>query len=243
MKIILSIMILLSFLNANIEVKQNIRALYKGVNLSDKQKEYLIDNHDENIKILKESLEKEVKKLKVKYLDEKNVVSFELKTDEKIGKIRFLKRSDNNKLDKATKKAIKNITKKLIKTNEDMIHRFIILYRIGHKKKQNNNKSIKPMPSNREYNFEEITMPIYKGTTRFQYNRNEYVRTFTTNKDGFINLSMTPYNCANIRLLTNKNQRIQTGVMPWSFNIEAPQGKYKLLIKVKKTCDVSLQYL
>jgi len=238
MKIILTIIMIISFLNADIEIQQNIRALYKGVELTDIQKEYLIDNHDENIRILKESLEKEVKKLKVKYLDEKNVVSFDLRSDGTIGKIRFLKRSDNNKLDKSTKIAINSIRNKLVKPNEDMKIRFIISYGIGQSKviKEKYQDTINNTKRN-------IIIPISNGTTRFQHDSNEYVREFTTRKDGFINLSVKPYACAYVKLLTKDNQKIRTGMLPYDFNVEIMRGTYKILIKTKKTCDVSLQYL
>ena len=46
-----------------------------------------------------------------------------------------------------------------------------------------------------------------------------------------------------MKLLTINNQQVNTGVAPWYFNVEIPKGKYKLLIKTKKVCDVNIQYL
>jgi len=235
MKIIIAIVMLISLLNADIEIQQNIRALYKGVTVSDEQREYLLDNHDENIELLKKLLKQEIKKSKLKHISEKNVITFNLKTNGNINKIKFLKRSGNNKVDKLTKRVIKKIGNKLVKPNSDIEMRFIISFRVGVKPTVQNNINYQSR--------EEYIMPISKGTTRFQHDSKEYVRTFTTSRDGFINLNAKPYACAYIKLLTNNNQRISTGVMPYDFNVEIMKGTYKLLIKTKKTCDVSLQYL
>ena len=242
MKIIIILIILISALYADIEIQQNIRALYKGVNITQEQKDYLIDNHDENIKILKKSLKTEVKKLKRKYINEKNVVSFNLKTDGTIGKISFLKRS-NNELDKSTKKAITNIANKLVKTNKEIIIRFIISYKVGQKKDYEYDR--KPMPSNREFDFNrnELIMPISRGTTRFQHDSKEYIRTFTTSRDGYINLSVNELCMRRVTILTELGQQVKVvGKYNMRINKEIPQGKYKILLKTDKVCDVNLEY-
>ena len=234
MKIIIAIVMLISLLNADIEIQQNIRALYKGVTVSDEQREYLLDNHDENIELLKKLLKQEIKKSKLKHISEKNVITFNLKTNGNINKIKFLKRSGNNKVDKLTKRVIKNIGNKLVKPNSDIEMRFIISFRVGVKPTVQNNINYQSR--------EEYIMPISKGTTRFQHDSKEYVRTFTTSRDGFINVTALTA-CATVKLLTNDNQKVNTGYTFWTFNKEIMKGTYKLLIKTKKTCDVSLQYL
>ena len=118
-----------------------------------------------------------------------------------------------------------------------MIIRFII-----HFKKGKINKT------NTEYNTLSNTKPYYKnisqGTTRFEHQSEEYVRTFETSKDGFMNLSINPFPCMQrITLLTSNNQEIKViGFYRSRMNQEIPKGKYKLLFKTKKTCNVNLEY-
>jgi hypothetical protein len=49
--------------------------------------------------------------------------------------------------------------------------------------------------------------------------------------------------CGVLELLTESNQKVPNGTY-WGFSInkEVPQGKYKLLVQTKQTCDVSIQY-
>jgi hypothetical protein len=245
MKIIIAIFIIYStILNANIEIHQNIKALYKGVTLTETQEDYILDNQENNIDVLKKSMKKELRSLNKKNLNEKNVVSFVLEPSGKVSKIKFLRHSDNRKLDKATKKAIINASKKFVKTSEKVQMRFILSYRIGQVKSsgrdtQNKYSKNSVTAKTREAYF----IPIANGTTRFQHSSEEYVRVFETSRDGFVNASLNPQTCGSIKLLTNDNQRIHTGYAPWQFNTEIPKGKYKFLIKTKKVCDVSLQYL
>jgi hypothetical protein len=84
---------------------------------------------------------------------------------------------------------------------------------------------------------------IYPGTTRFDYSSKEYVRVFETSEDGFVNISASPQMCATFTLLTNKNQKVRGYMTPWYINQNILKGKYKLLIRVKKKCDVSIQYI
>jgi len=233
MKIIMTILIAIS-LYANIEVTQNIKALYRGVNLLKNQKNYIEENIDYNTNQLKKTLEKEIKQQNIKYLKDKNVISFILTPDNTVKKIKLLKKGDNHITDKITKKAILDISNKFIKPKQKIEIRFIVHFNIGAKQisYKNTKQDNKPYYKN-----------ISRGTTRFEYSSKEYVRAFETREDGFINLTIKPYACAEVRLLTNKNQKIYTGALPYNFNKEIPKGKYKLLIKVKKTCDISLQYL
>lgn len=228
--------ILLTFnLYANIEVSQNIRALYRGVDLTETQEDYILDNQDKNIELIKNQLQRSTKH--IKYTKEKNVVSFVITSNGNLKNIKFLEKSDERKIDRATTKAIKKIYKYFKRPKEDTEIRFIIsfyqknIYRSSNKKYKN-----------KEAN-EEYFIPIGTGTTRFEYSSKEYIRVFSTTKDGFINLSVRPGLCAGVTLLTSKNQKVNTGAATWYFNTSIPKGNYKLLIRTNKTCDINLNYI
>lgn len=222
---------------ATIEVKQNMKALYKGVELTEVQEDYILDNQDENIEIINKVLKIETKKLKTKdFVHEKNVIEFVLNPDKTITKLRFLEKSNDRKIDKITKEIIKQASSKFNKPTEPTLMRFIFVYEIGKVTYSNDG-------TDKTSNKETYYQGIQSGTTRFEHSSEEYVRTFETSKDGFINLNEQPWACASVRLLTNKNQYIRTGITDNEFNAEIPKGKYKLLIKTKKTCDINLQYL
>lgn len=228
--------LLLTFnLYANIEVSQNIRALYKGVKLTKKQKNYILDNQDYNINQLTKTLKKELKNKKPKYINEKNVISFILTPDGNITNINFLEKSNNHRINTITKKAIKKNANKFIKPKEITTIRFIIHY----------NKNQKYIKYENQSTTSEKKEPYYqnipRGTTRFEYSSKEYVRTFEINEDEFVNAT-ADNTCATLSLLTYKNQRIMSNYNPWSFNTALKKGRYKLLIKTKKTCDVNIQY-
>lgn len=78
----------------------------------------------------------------------------------------------------------------------------------------------------------------------FQHSSEEYVRVFDTSRDGFINLSVNPHYCMQrATLLTNMGQKIEMkGLYNMTINTEIAKGKYKILLKTKKTYDVNLQY-
>ena len=195
-------------------------------------------NKDVNIEIINKILKIETKKLKTKdFIHEKNVIEFVLNSDGTISKLEFLKKSNDRKIDKITKEIIKQASSKFNKPIEPTLMRFIFVYEIGKATYYDNGSNNKT--SNRETSYQEIQ----RGTTRFEHDSKEYVRTLETSKDGFINLNEQPWACASVRLLTNKNQYIRTGITDNEFNAEIPKGKYKLLIKTKKTCDINLQYL
>lgn len=237
MKIILSGLFLAFNLYANIEVSQNIRALYKGVKLTEIQENYILDNQDFNIDQLEKTLKRDLKAIRSKYINEKNVISFILTPTGEITNIKFLRKSDSRKIDNITKKAINKNAKRFKKPKEDTIMRFIISFKKG---KINRISS----GTNSSSNIQQFYQNISQGTTRFQHQSKEYVRTFETHEDGFINLSINPFPCMQrITLLTSNNQLINVmGVYSSRMNKEIPKGKYKLLLKTKRTCNVNLEY-
>ena len=236
MKKIIITLLLISSLYGSIDIHQNIRALYKGVELSEMQENYILDYQDDNIVKLQKNLKKEIKNLKSKYLNEKNIVTFELSPAGAISKIKFLKSSNNRKLDRTTKKAIQKT--KFIKPNETTTMRYIISYNIGRSKIYSNYEMANQRRNSNHYKN------IQRGTTRFEHSSNEYSRTFETNSDGFVNLSVSPQLCMEkATLLTAKGQRIKIASMYMMLmNEEVPKGKYKILFKTKKTCNVNLEY-
>jgi len=230
--------LLLAFnLYANVEVSQNMRALYKGVELTEVQEDYIFDNQDDNIEQLENILKRELKTVKSKYINEKNVISFVLTPAGKIINIKFLKKSDNRKINKITKKAITKTAKTFKRPKEDTVMRYIISFRKG---KVTQIGSSSPSSSSRKPYYQIIS----QGTTRFEHTSKEYVRTFETSEDGFINLSINPFPCMQrVTLLTYNNQQVEIMATYISrMNKEIPKGKYKLLLKTKKMCNVNLEY-
>jgi hypothetical protein len=154
--------ILISILDANIIVKQNIRALYKNVSLNNTEKEYIINNKDENIEIIQKALKRAIKKLKLKYINEKNVISFILTQNQEINKIKFLKHSDNSKIDKITRKTIKKISKQFIKPEQDIQMRYIISYNLKNKQSYKHYPKQNKYNNKREYYKKSIQQSKYK---------------------------------------------------------------------------------
>jgi len=233
MKKIFLLILMLVNLYGNINIQQNFKALYKDVKLTENQKDYILDNQEDNIKNLSKELNKNFSYFKPNSVKEKNVISFELKPNGKIENFKFLRRSNNRKIDKLTKKSIKHT--KFIAPNSNITMRFIISF--------NNHKIIDNMSNITNKSNQTSFIKIMRGTTRFQHTTKEYVRTFETSRDGFVNLGMKPSFCAKVKLLTNDNQKIHTGYSPTQFNKELLKGKYKLLIRTNKTCDIDFQYL
>lgn len=222
-------------------VNQNMKALYKGIELTETQEDYILDNQDKNLDILNKILKKEVRQLKEKHLNDKNVIEFMFNSDGTIDKIKFLKKSNSRKIDKATKRVIKKAIATMNKPEENTPIRFIFIYKVGQRDYDN--------PSN--YNnstgttaSETYYQTISNGTTRFQHSSEEYARVFETSRDGFVNLSVNPQLCMErATLLTENGQRIKiVGMYGMYLNQEVLKGKYKLLLKTKKTCNVNLQY-
>lgn len=228
-KIILVIVAALN-LFGSIEISQNMKALYKNVELSEIQENYIIDNEDAIKRHIKNSLNKNVKISDGMY--EKNVVSFIVKVNGKIENFKFLKKSGNKSLDKKTKKAIKSAAKNFPRPKEETEIRYIIKYESDTKRyayQSNNSRRSEPYYQN-----------IGRGTTRFAYSSKEYVRVFEVSEDGFANIKNNM--CANVQVLTDKNQRISLGYADWNMNGPIKKGNYKLLVKTKKDCDLHIQY-
>ncbi len=246
MKVIIIFLMIVGMLNgAYIEVKQNMKALYKGVELTEVQEDYILDNQDENIEIINKVLKIEVKKLKTKdFIHEKNVIEFILNPDGKISKIEFLEKSNDRKIDKITKEIIKQASSKFNKPIEPTLMRFIFVYQIGQvtysETSQSNSTNKNNNTSNRGTSYQEIS----NGTTRFEHSSKEYIRTFETSKDGYINLSVNPPYCMErATLLTKLGQRITAkGMYNMAINEEVARGQYKILLKTRATCNVNLLY-
>ncbi|WP_321777805.1 TonB family protein [Sulfurimonas sp.] len=245
MKIKLTIIFLLltSILNASVIATQNMKALYKDVELTEVQEDYILDNQDNNIDIIQKILMIEIRKKNIKYLNEKNVVSFTLTPAGEITKIKFLKTSNDRKLDSITKKAIKKASKVFVKPKEPTQIRFIISYRVGESKRNNyNNQSRQDVSTNIKKPY---YMTIERGTTKFNYQSEEYTRVFETTKDGFINMTQEPHGCIKrVTILKDNGEKIAeaTGGIFNSINKEAEKGKYKILIQTKKDCKINLDY-
>lgn len=227
-------------LNADyVEVTQNLRALYKDVNLTETQKNYIENNQDENIETINQLLQKETEKLKKKnYIHEKNVIEFTLNQDMTISTIKFIKKSNDRNIDNITKEIIEKAKNKFNKPIEPTPMRFIFKYEIGEDTNYND------MKNNTTANQNSYEKSISRGTTRFEHTSEEYTRIFETKKDGFINLSVNPAYCMNrATILTEYGQNVKmVGTYNMSINQEVTKGKYKILFKTEKTCNVNLQY-
>lgn len=241
--IIIGTILIGTLLNASIDVKQNIKALYRGVELSTAQEDYILDNQETLKSISQSTARKEAKHLKNgDYINEKSVVEFMLNTDGSIGKIKYLSRSNERSIDKLTKTIVNKVYKRFPQPEEATPIRLIFIYQVGKKgvssSYSGNSQKVSSKSSYSQY------QNIPRGTTRFPYNSKEYVRELETSKDGFINISYTPSLCVRrISLLTMQNQRLSLGYSPTiQVNVEIPKGKYKLLIQAKKACDINLQY-
>ncbi|MDD3817226.1 MAG: TonB C-terminal domain-containing protein [Thiovulaceae bacterium] len=237
-KIFFLLFILSNLLNADfIEVKQNIKALYHDVQLTPNQQEYILENEYENVETLKKIFQKELKKQTKLHTNEKNVVEFSLHPNGEISDIKFLKKSNSYQIDKATKNVILQAASQFKKPIEQTPMRFIFDY------KPSSNQQ-----THAKHSSETASEPTYqnisRGTTRFEHSSREYVRVFQTNKDGFVNLSVHPNFCMErATILTEQGQKVHLArLYEMNINKEIPQGKYKLLLKTKQTCNVNLQY-
>ena len=173
MKIIIIFIMLIGIVNgANIEVKQNIRALYKGVELTEIQEDYILDNQDKNINIFKKILKEEIRYLRLKYINEKNIVKFSISPSGKISNIKMLQKSHSRKIDRATKRAINKTI--FTKPKEKTELRYIITYRAGQTQNTDNYSNMQPADTKRKTYYEKI----FNGTTRFEHSSKEYVRVF-----------------------------------------------------------------
>ena len=248
MKIIFIILISIGWLNAvdnleiniNLRVEQNIKALYKDVDLTAEQKKYIEESEEVNINEIKKILIKEASNINIeKNANEKNVVEFELDENGEINNIELILKSSYKQLDKTTKLTIEKANNKLLLPKEKTRLRYIFRYDIKNKKyspiKHSSNKS-----ENRQ-----IYQNIARGTTNFKYDSKEYTREFDTNKDGFINVSQEPNGCAKrITILTENGMSIAeaSGSLFSRINKEAPKGKYRILVQTKQDCKINLHY-
>ncbi len=243
-------------LNAQLLVLQNIKALYKNVNLTQEETTYMTDNKEINIDaILMASIkfQEQLNKLTCK---DKNVIEFTLTNNLEIKNINFLVHGDNLAINTFTEEIIKNT--KFVKPTHNLKMRYIFLYdyenraqlimakapeiRQEEPKEQNtdesNTKNIKT-PQKQDLG-ELFDKQIPRGTTTFAHSSKEIVRFFETNQDGFI--KATNKACASMKIVTLDNKRVNTGYNPW--NIKAPlvKGKYKFVIKTAQTCDINIEY-
>ena len=235
---LLTIILLSTILNANVTIQQNIKALYKGVNLTSSQLNYILDNQEYMKKVIQSKANKEMnKENKKQSINEKNVIEFILMPNGNIKEFKFLKRSSNSTYNNYTRHIIEITAQELPKPTTEIPLRYIVKYEYGNRQEIKSNKSSKT--ENPAYEEEQLQR-IPKGTNRFQYSSEEYVRTFEVRNDGFMNI--TNNMCANITILTMQNQRVRTGYANWSINEPIEKGQYKMLIKTKKNCDINVQY-
>ena len=249
MKIIFIILISIGLLNAiddleikiDLRVEQNIKALYKDIDLTAEQKKYIEESEEVNIREIGKILLKEAQNNfhRTKNINDKNVIQFELNKNGDINNIELILKSDKKLLDKITKSTIEKVNNKLLLPKEKITLRYIFRYDIKNKNyspiKYNSNKS-----ENRQ-----IYQNIARGTTYFKYDSNEYVREFDTSRDGFINVSQEPSYCAKkVTILTDNGRNLigTEGYMYPKINKEAPKGKYRILVLTKQDCKINLHY-
>lgn len=236
-KLILGLLIVISGAWAEFEVKMNTKALYKDSfeTLSSKQQDYILDNMDKIQSITEVILKRETQPLKKeKNIDDKNVIELIVEKEGNIKEFNFLMRSAERRFDNISKKVLEEAVKGFPKPNEATPIRMIIIYQ---------NKSIAPVKKNETRAQEQYSNYIQRGTTRFEHSMSEQVKEFETSKDGFINANVAPGYCADIELLTEKNQRVHNGTfVSFQINKEVVKGKYKLLVRTKQTCNVNIQY-
>lgn len=236
-KLILVFMILTAAANADIEVKINTKALYSDLfeKLSDQQKNYINENmdiiKDHTNNVLREE-SKNIKKIKV--INERIVIEFNLNTDGTMSNFNYLSKSDERAYNDLSKKVCQIAIKKYPTPKEATPIRLIFDYKIG------KNVSQEIGTKDQGKINERI---IQRGSTRFEHSMEEQVREFITSKDGFINVNLNPSMCSSLTLLTESNQKIGNGTY-YSFliNKEVPKGRYKLLVQTKETCNVNIQY-
>lgn len=234
-KILFTIIAISAIVNANVTVKQNMKALYKGVILTSTQENYILDNQETMINMIKHAGDDLMKREDTRRsISEKNVIEFTLKPDGTIKDFKYLKRSSQRAYDNKSRTIIDLSVSKLPKPLTSTPLRYIIKYDYGYKAVATKTRSAETS------NTEETYQRIPKGTNRFPYSSQEIVRTFDVRKDGYMNI--TNEMCATVTILTMDNQRIRTGYSWWNINEPIKKGRYKMLIKTKKKCDLYVQY-
>jgi hypothetical protein len=237
-KLILGLLIVSSGAWAEFEVKMNTKALYKGSfeKLSITQQNYILDNMDKIQSVTNTILKKETLLLKKeKNIDDKNVVELMVEKDGNTKEITFMMRSNERRFDNITKKVLEEAVKSFPKPNEATPIRMVVIYENG---------IVKPFISEKEkVEKKRFDNMLPRGTTRFDHSMSQQVREFETSKDGFINVSLYPQMCGSIEVLTENIQKVKNNNYAWwTINAEVPQGKYKLLVQTKETCNVNIQY-
>jgi hypothetical protein len=260
LKIFILGILLITALNAQLLVLQNIKALYQNVHLTEEETKYIIANKEINIDaILMASIkyQEELNKLTTK---DKDVIEFTLTDNLEINHLNFLVHSNNPEIDKLTEEIIKNT--KFTKPKNNLKIRYILIYDYENRSQLITAKvpiisQEVPKATIAEENIESLETPkkeipkkedlgelfdkqIVRGTTRFKHTTQEYMRLFETNQDGFVKASNKA--CASMKILTLNNQRINTGYNPWNFKAPLVKGKYKLAIKTSEDCDVNIEY-
>lgn len=237
MKLIIIWIMIVSSTYAEIEIRQNIKALYNNVELNEYQEEYIFDNESNNIEIIKQKSKRYENQIQSKNLRDKNVIEFWIYPNNEIKDFKYLSRANNRELDKFTKEIIIKASKELKTPKEKVPLRYIIEYDFEKKKNV-------VYVNNKESENKQTYQNIPRGTTFFEFSTKEYTREFTTQRDGFINLNVSPNLClGKATLLTEKGQMVQSvGTYNAQFNVKAFKGKYKLLIQVAKDCNVNLSY-
>lgn len=151
--------------SANIEVKINIKALYKDKfeTLSENQQNYIINNMNKIGEATKEVLNQETKDLqKERFIDEKNVVEFILNSDGSIGEINYLLKSSKIKFDNFSKRVIELAIKNYPLPKEATPIRMIFTYLI---KPQTNIRYRKPTPEEWRAYLEKYGLMKIQDTT------------------------------------------------------------------------------
>lgn len=233
-KIILVIATALN-LFGSIEISQNMKALYKNVQLNEEQKKFIFDNEERAKQIIKSKLIEETKS--IKNLNGKNVVAFKINKNGEIKNINILQENGNETIDRAVINAVKKAAINFPRPKEETEMRYIISF--------GNDNKIKTYQNNSGNSSEPYYQNIERGTTKFEYSRKEYTRVFQTSKDGFINMYQEPMGCAkNVTILDNYGKKIaEASSMLFSkINVEAGKGKYKILVFTKQDCNINLQY-
>lgn len=261
MKIFVLGMLLITALNAQLLILQNMKALYRNLPLTQDETKYITDNQEINIDaILMASIkyQEELNKLTTK---DKDVIEFTLTTNLEIDHFNFLVHSDNPELDMLTEEIIKNT--KFTKPKNNLKIRYIFIYDYENRsqlitaKVPQTSQKVSKVATPKEENIATLETPkkelpkkedlgelfdkqIARGTTRFENSTQEYIRLFETDQDGFVKASNKA--CASMKILTSNNQRINTGYNPWNLKIPLVKGRYKLAIKTSEDCDVNIEY-
>lgn len=257
MKIIFIILTIVGLIRAeidiytNLKVEQNIKALYKDIDITDEEKEYIEESEEKNINEINKILMKEAMKniINTKSTNDKNIIQFELDKDGKINNVKLILKSDKKELNKITKSTIKKAENKLMLPKKKITLRYIFRYDIKNKNTkriyQHNENDYNWLYERIKNNNKQIYQIIKRGTTHFKYSGKEEIREFETSRDGFINMSQEPMGCAKrVTILTERGQGIAeaAGLLFSRINKEAPKGKYRILVQTKQDCNINLHY-